>query len=905
MNVCNSTICKNNGDCIDGAGYSFYCQCQDGWIGEFCDDDVNECDNLPCQNSGTCINNPGSYTCACLFGFTGKDCDHAVIECYENPCYNNAMCLLENNETVCYCVPDYHGQLCELKYNDCESKFAKCDNGGTCIDGINNFTCSCTYPYGGGMCQDIVSTTTTTTVATTTVADDLIEKSTIIINTSQISSTELNFFTNEVTINSTDNQKTDFDDDKLTKNTTSYMTINDIETTTTATTSVFQYYDNSTNILTSTESPNTTIKSFNETATSYPLSSSASTTSIPSIEESTYFSNEITTIKDIPSSPRGISNEHQTTVESLTYSSWTDASTTDVDFDTFITMQPVTITDNLTSTIRSTSATKFTSDISTMYSTSSTKIGNNCSTNSNDKNQCDCSTSDCYDKSNIKIAAFNGKSYIRQQIKINENGILKIYLMLKTKSKNGIILHAFFDEERFILLYMEFGQLKFQFSCGLQTMLLGEIDTPINDGNNITIEIKFSYLIDNNIGKCLAKLFVNNTMAMSGEQMLSLYEAIPHEVRLHLGGIPQVFSHYFPSFSLGFIGCMSNLIINDIEKSFIYDSVETYQIDECTSFLCLLNPCKNFGSCNDYKGKIYCNCIAGYTGDMCEKTACDDNPCYHGSTCISSPGTGFICVCPIGMHGLLCEQASVIVQPSFSVFKPGFSSYAAYGIDSDIKNEMEINMRISPQSIDQISLIAFIGQGRSSHDITDHFAVTYVKGYIMLTWDLGSGVRRIFTPSPLTMRAQRAHNLRIGRRGREAWLSVDGITNVTGQAVGTMTQLDVAPILYIGGHKSRNFENLPHDLPLHTGFTGCIFDVEIRSDNSVISLTKSSPVSGRGVGECHRNECFHNSCKNGAVCLNHGPTYSCICMKEWQGPECNTPLLKCSSTNPSCNGFNI
>lgn len=304
------------------------------------------------------------------------------------------MCLLENNETVCYCVPDYHGQLCELKYNDCESKFAKCDNGGTCIDGINNYTCSCTYPYGGGMCQDIVSTTTTTTTITTTVADDLTETSTIIINTSQISSTEnniinkstteLNFITNEVFINSTDNQKTDFDDDKLAKNTTSYMTINDIETTTT---SVFQYYDNSTHNSTSTESPNTTTKQFNETVTSYSLRSSASTTSIPSIEESTHFSNEITTIKDVPSVPRDISDEHLTTVESLTYSSWTDASTTDVDFDTFITMQPVTITDNLTSTIRSTSATKFTSDTSTMYSTSSTKIGNNCSTNSNDKNQ--------------------------------------------------------------------------------------------------------------------------------------------------------------------------------------------------------------------------------------------------------------------------------------------------------------------------------------------------------------------------------------------------------------------------------------------------------------------------------------------------------------------------------------
>lgn len=63
------------------------------------------------------------------------------------------MCLLEDDHPVCYCVPDYHGALCELKYDDCESKFAQCENGGTCIDGINSFTCSCLPNYSGSMCE--------------------------------------------------------------------------------------------------------------------------------------------------------------------------------------------------------------------------------------------------------------------------------------------------------------------------------------------------------------------------------------------------------------------------------------------------------------------------------------------------------------------------------------------------------------------------------------------------------------------------------------------------------------------------------------------------------------------------------------------------------------------------------
>lgn len=60
-------------------------------------------------------------------------------------------------------MPDYHGALCELKYDDCESKFANCENGGTCIDGINSFTCACPTFYSGPFCNvyDLPSTSST------------------------------------------------------------------------------------------------------------------------------------------------------------------------------------------------------------------------------------------------------------------------------------------------------------------------------------------------------------------------------------------------------------------------------------------------------------------------------------------------------------------------------------------------------------------------------------------------------------------------------------------------------------------------------------------------------------------------------------------------------------------------
>ena len=54
--------------------------------------------------------------------------------------------------------------------------------------------------------------------------------------------------------------------------------------------------------------------------------------------------------------------------------------------------------------------------------------------------------------------------------------------------------------------------------------------------------------------------------------------------------------------------------------------------------------------------------------------------------------------------------------------------------------------------------------------------------------------------------------------------------NITGRSPGARTNLNVsAPLLFVGGHENHNFSLLPHDLPVHRGFDGCIFDMSVRS----------------------------------------------------------------------------
>lgn len=62
------------------------------------------------------------------------------------------------------------------------------------------------------------------------------------------------------------------------------------------------------------------------------------------------------------------------------------------------------------------------------------------------------------------------------------------------------------------------------------------------------------------------------------------------------------------------------------------------------------------------------------------------------------------------------------------------------------------------------------------------------------------GPRRIFTPGEIqhTGKTNEVHTVRLGRVGREGWLQVDNLPNVTGTSPGWLTQLNTQPLIYIG-----------------------------------------------------------------------------------------------------------
>jgi hypothetical protein len=54
---------------------SYSCQCTDGYKGEHCEINIDECEDQTCSNQGTCVDGINSYSCQCSDGFSGHDCE--------------------------------------------------------------------------------------------------------------------------------------------------------------------------------------------------------------------------------------------------------------------------------------------------------------------------------------------------------------------------------------------------------------------------------------------------------------------------------------------------------------------------------------------------------------------------------------------------------------------------------------------------------------------------------------------------------------------------------------------------------------------------------------------------------------------------------------------------------------
>uniref|UniRef100_A0A8B9FYX0 EGF-like domain-containing protein n=1 Tax=Amazona collaria TaxID=241587 RepID=A0A8B9FYX0_9PSIT len=170
--------CLNGGTCVTNIKFTpglgeYLCLCPNGFDGEFCQEDINDCKPNPCS-CGTCVDNVDSYFCKRppglgeIFQVSGSE---------NNTCFFQKRAVYQRLEVcfstqICKLSPGLHAanvamQQVRAFWGGNEEDFfllfhqnlifthcdPLCENQGTCV---SQNTCSCAYGFVGPRCETMV-----------------------------------------------------------------------------------------------------------------------------------------------------------------------------------------------------------------------------------------------------------------------------------------------------------------------------------------------------------------------------------------------------------------------------------------------------------------------------------------------------------------------------------------------------------------------------------------------------------------------------------------------------------------------------------------------------------------------------------------------------------------------------
>jgi len=132
-----------------------YSLCEELLVAVGCEFMRDQCNGNPlldsnsqeCQECSECCGECGgeSFTTTTEISTSSQD------KCASSPCQNGGTCVDGINSYTCNCKKGYIGSNCETDRDGCAS--SPCQNGGTCVDGINTHTCNCEKGYTGYNCE--------------------------------------------------------------------------------------------------------------------------------------------------------------------------------------------------------------------------------------------------------------------------------------------------------------------------------------------------------------------------------------------------------------------------------------------------------------------------------------------------------------------------------------------------------------------------------------------------------------------------------------------------------------------------------------------------------------------------------------------------------------------------------
>uniref|UniRef100_A0A673IV16 Pikachurin-like n=1 Tax=Sinocyclocheilus rhinocerous TaxID=307959 RepID=A0A673IV16_9TELE len=266
------------------------------------------------------------------------------------------------------------------------------------------------------------------------------------------------------------------------------------------------------------------------------------------------------------------------------------------------------------------------------------------------------------------------------------------------------------------------------------------------------------------------------------------------------------------------------------------------------------------------------NALSGADIGECSNSVCEKVTCANGGICFANRADGFICLCPLGYKGFLCEESFLLSLPQFNESMYSYASAPWPQPSHNYLSFMEFEMTFQPTNPDGTLLYTDDAASR------DFLSISLVGGYVEFRFDCGSGATVIRWSEAVAMDVW--HELRVSRTAKNGILQADNQRPVEGMAEGAFTQIKCSSPLYIGG--VPNYDITKMSAGVLRPFSGTVQKITL--NDRTIEL---NPGQAFGVNVLNADHpCVENPCANGGTCRPKWDRYDCDCALGYDGKHC-------------------
>ncbi|KAM9393601.1 pikachurin [Pholidichthys leucotaenia] len=440
----------------------------------------------------------------------------------------------------------------------------------------------------------------------------------------------------------------------------------------------------------------------------------------------------------------------------------------------------------------------------------------------------------CTEVVTVSFPRFYGYSHMTFEPLKNSYQTFQITLEFKADSEDGLLLYCGENEHGrgdFTSLALVRGKLHYRFNCGTgAAQIVSESRIVLGQWHTVTV------FRDGMSGW----LRMDNDTPVSGRSQ-GQYSKITFRSPLYIGGSPTTYWLVKATgTNRGFVGCIQSVTINN--KS---TDIRPWPLGKALSGA-------DIGECSD--------------------SVCDPVSCANGGVCFPNRADGYVCLCPLGFRGNLCEERFSLSSPLFNEtafsyavvpWPQSFQSYLSF---------MEFEVTFRPSMPDGVLLYSDDAGSR------DFLAINLVDRYVEFRFDCGSGGAVIRSDEQISLDSW--HELRVSRTAKSGILLVDNQKPMEGIAEGAFTQINCSSPLYIGG--VPEYEKTKRAANVVKPFTGIIQKL-ILNDRTI--PIRSGSAGGINVANSD-HPCVDNPCANGGTCRPKFDDYECDCPLGYDGKHC-------------------